>query len=549
KLNRAALPAPDLTVLPRGAHVDPRTPTEHALATLFAQVLGVERVSVTDSFFELGGHSLLATQVVARVRSGFGVELPLRTLFEAPTVAALAVRLDAQAPRASESHAPPTLVRADRTSDHPLSFAQQRLWFLGQLASTGIAYSLPFALKLTGALNETALQQGFDALVRRHESLRTTFHETGGEPFQRIHSPFSLPCTRVDLTGLRDGAQREAEALRLATEEGWRPFDLVRGPLVRALLLKLSDTEHFLVLNLHHIISDGWSMGVLVRDMAQLYAAALRGLPSPLPDLSVQYADHAVWQRGWLQGEVLATQLGYWKHQLAQAPSHLELPTDNPRPTHQSYRGAAVRMHLPRELSLAIESRAQRDGATPFMVLLAAFDALLHRYSGQEDLLVGAPIAGRRHADTENIIGFFANTLVLRARIQRSTTFRELLAQVRDTTLGAYEHQELPFEKLVEELRPARDLGRSPLFQVTFNLHNTPLPELALPGLSLRPLQTEHGVTRFDLELALQREAEGFVGGFTYSTALFESSTVEGMARHLRQLLEAALASPETRVS
>ncbi|WP_244221665.1 non-ribosomal peptide synthetase [Corallococcus exercitus] len=557
KVDRKALPAPDAPTAVRTEPIAPRDDTERALAEIFAQVLGIARVGVRDSFFELGGHSLLATQVAARVRARLGREVPLRTLFEAPTVEALARRIapsgavapapvqpGAAEPTASTGLTP--LTRGVRPAVLPLSFAQQRLWFIHQLGTADTAYNMPFSLRLEGTLDIAALQRSFDRLLRRHEALRTTFREYEGAPEQVIHAPGPLPLRQVDLTGIPDLEQRRAEASRLATEEARTPFDLEQGPLLRALLLKLSPTEHVLVLNLHHIISDGWSTGVLVREMGTLYAALSQNLPSPLPELPVQYADHALWQRGWLQGAVLEAQLGYWRRQLQGAPSHLELPTDHPRPARQTFRGALMPVTLPPASSEALEALAKREGATPYMVLLAAFQVLLGRYAGQDDVLVGSPIAGRRHAESEALIGYFANTVVLRTRLREDDTFRSLLERVRDTTLGAYEHQDLPFEKLVEELHPARDASRTPFFQVTFTLQNAPLPALALPGLTLEPMNADPGAIRFDLELLLHRAPEGFTGGLNFNTALFTPGTVAGMARHLKVLLDAAVDAPAT---
>ncbi|WP_233601911.1 non-ribosomal peptide synthetase [Corallococcus sp. CA047B] len=549
KADRKALPAPEVQVTQRGRYVAPRGAAEQTLAGIFTEVLGVERVGVNDSFFELGGHSLRATQVVARVRTAFGVELGLRVLFEAPTVAALAQRLQALQDPSRPAFVAPPLAVADRSAVLPLSFAQQRLWFIHQLDPTDTTYNIPAALKLEGTLDVGALQRSFEELVRRHESLRTTFRTEAGEPFQDIHSPAPLSLPVTDLTHLPDAPSRQAEAMRLATAEARGPFNLEQGPLLRALLLKLGDTEHVLVLNIHHIVSDGWSVGVLVREIAALYAAFLQGRSSPLPELPVQYADYSAWQRNWLRGPVLDAQLDYWRGQLTGASPHLELPTDKQRPARQSFQGAVVPVRLPRALSDAVEALAKREGATPFMVLLAAWQLVLQRYSGQEDISVGSPIAGRRHVESEALIGFFVNTLVLRAHVKGDASFRQLLAQVRDTTLGAYEHQDLPFEKLVEVLHPARDLSRSPLFQVLFVLQNAPVSELSLPGLTLRAVDVNSGMAKFDLDLTLQREEQGFTGSLTYATALFQPDTAARMVTHLQVLLDAAIAAPELPLS
>nr|WP_227028209.1 non-ribosomal peptide synthetase [Corallococcus soli] len=549
KVDRKALPAPEASQVAASTYVAPETPTEIALAALWSEVLRVPRVGRHDNFFELGGHSLLATQLVTRVRAHFQVELPLRAFFERPTVAALAALIDSfQGPDGTGASLPP-LVRAERPEVIPLSFAQQRLWFIEQLGTAGTAYSVPVSLKLEGSLDTVVLLAAFDELVRRHEVLRTTFHSDEGAPSQVIHPPFPMPLRHVDLTVVAQREAREAEAHRLALEEARTPFDLEQGPLLRVLLLKLAPTEHVLVLTKHHIISDGWSTGVLVREMGALYTAFSQGLPSPLPELAVQYADHSLWQRGWLQGEVLEQQLGYWRGQLGGSAPYLDLPTDHPRPAKQSFQAAKQDVVLSRELSEALETLAKQASATPYMLLLAAFKLLLHRYSGQEDVLIGSPIAGRRHAESEALIGYFANTVVIRTQVEPSLTFRELLTRVRATTLGAYEHQDLPFEKLVEDLKPERDLRRTPFFQVTFTLQNAPMPALMLPELTLRGLDMDAGSILFDLQLIMVRGPDGFDGTLLYNTSLFAPETAAGMVQRLRLLLESAVRAPDTRLS
>ncbi|RYZ36054.1 MAG: amino acid adenylation domain-containing protein, partial [Myxococcaceae bacterium] len=549
KVDRKALPVPEASQLGTRNYAAPETPTEVALAALWSEVLRIPTVGRHDNFFELGGHSLLATQLVSRVRAHFGVELPLRAFFERPTVAALAALIDSfQGPDGTGASLPP-LVRAERPDVLPLSFAQQRLWFIEQLGTSGTAYSIPVSLKLEGTLDTTVLQHAFDELVRRHEALRTTFRPHEGAPSQVIHPPFPMPLRHVDLTSIGSLVERQAEALRIANDEARIPFNLEEGPLVRVLLLKLGPTEHGLVLTQHHIISDGWSTSVLVREMGALYAAFSKDLPSPLPELAVQYADHSLWQRGWLQGAVLEKQLGYWREQLEGAAPYLDLPTDHPRPARQSFQGADQTVSLPLALSEAVEALAKRESATPYMVLLSAFKLLLHRYSGQEDVLIGSPIAGRRHAEAEALIGYFANTVVVRTQVKDTLSFRELLAQVRTTTLGAYEHQDLPFEKLVEVLNPERDLSRTPFFQVTFTLQNAPMPELVLPELTLRPMDSELRFSLFDLQLLLGRTPDGFGGTLLYNTALFSPETMAGLVQRFQVLLDVVLASPDVPVS
>ncbi|MGZ3459406.1 MAG: non-ribosomal peptide synthetase, partial [Archangium sp.] len=415
-------------------------------------------------------------------------------------------------------------------------------WFLEQLEPGGTAYHLPAALRLSGTLDVAALERALGELVRRHESLRTTFRDTNGQPEQLVSPPAPLPLTLVDLSTHQE---REAEAQRLVQREVRRPFELVSGPLLRTLLLRLDTTEHVLLLTMHHIVSDGWSMGVLVREVSALYGAFSAGRPSPLPELPVQYADYALWQRGWLQGEALETRLAWWRERMKGALRALELPTDSPRPTVQSFHGASVPVRLSRELSGSLEALCQKEGATPFMALLAAFQLLLSRYSGQDDISVGSPIAGRNRAELEGLIGFFVNTLVLRMRLEGNPSFRQLLARVKETTLGAFAHQDLPFEKLVAELAPERSLGRTPLFQVMFSLQNMPQGELALPGLSLRQLSLENTLARFELELVLRETSEGFTGTLLYNRELFSETTAGRLARHFVTLLEELVSQPE----
>ncbi|RKG94218.1 amino acid adenylation domain-containing protein, partial [Corallococcus sp. CA053C] len=543
KVDRKALPAPEASAARSEDYVAPTTATERRLAELWAQVLRVERIGRQDHFFELGGHSLLATQVVSRVRSAFGVELPLRALFEAPVLEQLAQRVE----QASSARALPALVATPRTGESlPLSFAQQRLWLLDQLQPGGSAYNIPSALRLDGALDVKALEQAFTELVRRHEALRTTLHEEGGAPVQHIHAPTPLRLPVVDLS---QHEASETEAQRLAQEEAARPFNLAQGPLLRARLLRLSERQHVLLLNLHHVVSDGWSTGVLVREVSALYEAFRQGRPSPLPELPIQYADYAVWQRSWLQGEVLERQVSWWKQQLTGAPHALELPTDFPRPPVQSTRGGAVHFRLPVSVSQALEALGQKEGATLFMVLLASTQALLARYSGQDDVVIGTPIAGRRFSELEGLIGFFVNTLALRARLDDAPTFRQLLARAKETTLGAQAHQDVPFEKLVEELHPQRDLSRTPLFQAMLLLQNTSTSATTQGALSIHPVQVEDHAAKFDLTFAFATSPEGLQGAITYSADLFREETIQRLVKHLQVLLESAVSRPDTRVA
>ncbi|WP_338282824.1 amino acid adenylation domain-containing protein, partial [Corallococcus caeni] len=533
KVDRRALPAPEAGASRTHRYVAPSTPTEALLAGLWAQVLGVPQVGTEDSFFELGGHSLLATQAMSRIRSAFGVELPLRALFEAPTVSGLARKVDAAVLGTHDAGRTgiPALVPVARTGAEPLSFAQQRLWFLDQLQPGSTQYNLPAAIRLSGRLDVSALERTFAELVRRHEALRTTFQVRDGQPFQVITPVAGAVLEVVDLEALPQ-VEREAEAQRRAQRETQRPFDLGQGPLFRAKLLRLTATEHVLVLVMHHIVSDGWSMQVLVKEVGALYAAYAEGRESPLAELPVQYADYAAWQRGWLRGEVLEGQLAWWRQQLEGAPPALELPTDKARPAVQRFRGASYTVGLPGALEEQVKTLAQREGVTSFMLLLAAWQVVLAKYSGQADVSVGTPIAGRNQTQLEGLIGFFVNTLVLRTKVEGRESFRQVLARVRETALGAYAHQEVPFEKLVEELRPERDLGRTPLFQVFFSLQNTPAQTSdAGPkeSLALRPVETEGSTAKFDLSLSMSETGQGLAATLTYNTDLF----VEGTAKRL----------------
>ncbi|MEO5726492.1 MAG: amino acid adenylation domain-containing protein, partial [Byssovorax sp.] len=547
KVDRRALPAPEAAKMRlEEAYVAPRTPVEELLAGIFADLLRIPQVGAHDDFFALGGHSLLATQVISRVRAAFAIELPLRELFEVPTVAGLGAHVEAAQRAGAGLSAPPIeAVAREQEGELPLSFAQQRLWFLDQLEPGGAAYIMPGALRLRGTLDVPALRGVFGEVVRRHEVLRTTFVTLEGRAAQVIHPArlaWELPV--VDLSHL---PEPEAHAQQHMAEEAAQPFDLATGPLLRTTLLRLGVDDHLLLVTMHHIVSDGWSMGVLVHEMAALYEAFLEGRPSPLPELSVQYADFATWQRSWLSGEVLARELAYWKERLADA-SPLELPTDRPRPPVQTSRGAHTAVTLPAELVAALVRLSRERGATLFMTLMAAFQVLLARWSGQTDISVGMPVANRNRSEVEPLIGFFVNTLVLRSDLSQGPTFLELLAQVREAALGAYAHQDVPFEKLVEALGAARDLGRTPLFQVMFALQNAPMGELALPGLRLAPMPIDTASAKFDLTLTLAEGGGGLSGVLEYSTDLFDAATMARLAEHFEVLLHGIVADPRQRI-
>jgi amino acid adenylation domain-containing protein len=535
KVDRAALPAPEYAG-EAGRYAAPRTPAEEVLAGIWAEVLSVDRVGRDDGFFELGGHSLLATRVVSRVREAFAVELPLRAVFEASTVAALAARVEALR-RAGDDVLPP-VVPVDRGAPLPLSFSQERLWFLDRLEPGKAVYNIPSALRLSGVLSVPALERALGEVVRRHESLRTVFHAVDGSPAQVV-APFAGFHLPVDDLSALEADEREAEVGRRAADDASRPFDLAAGPLFRAALLRLAEREHVLLVCMHHSVSDGWSMGIFQRELLALYAAFREGRPSPLAELPVQYADFAAWQRGQLQGPALDRQLAYWKERLAGAPALLELPTDRPRPAVQSFRGARVPVALSGALLERLEALGRREGATLYMVLLAGFQALLARYAGMEDVVVGSPIAGRGRRETEELIGFFVNTLVLRTDLSGDPAFADLLRRVREATLGAYENQDVPFERLVAELHPERSLSHSPLFQVLFTLQTAePAGLVGIPGLAVRGVDAEADKTQYDLTLSLSARPGGATGVLEYRTDLFDRATVERMAGHLVRLLE-----------
>ena len=546
KLDRRALPEPTLD---RGAlatgYVPPASPVESLVAGIWEEVLGHERVGAADDFFALGGHSLLATQVVARLRRALGAEVPVRALFEGPTVRELARSVERARREGATGGAAagPPLEPMPRTGPPPLSFAQERLWFLDRLDPGGSTYNIATALHVDGALSAAALARTLTGLVERHEVLRTRYEEIDGVPVQRIDPPAPMLLPVVDLTGLPT-ATRTEQARRLARAEGRRPFDLGRGPVLRASLLRLAESEHLATVTLHHIASDGWSMRVLLHEVATLYDGG-----GELPTLPVQYADFALWQRGWLTGETLAAEVGYWRERLAEVPPVLDLPTDRPRPASPSHRGATRRIAVGAETTAALRRFARARGVTPFMVLLAAWQAVLGRQAGQDLLAVGTPIAGRRHVEVEGLIGFFVNTLVLRGDLAADPGFGALVSRVREEALGAHEHQDLPFERLVEELDPERSLAHTPLFQVMFALQNLPARTVEAGELRWQPVAAGGGTEKFDLSLTLVEEGDDVVGALSYATDLFDVTTAERLAARFTSILAAALDAPDRPLS
>ena len=549
KVNRRALPAPDNSNREsEAAFVAPATEIEKLLAGIWAEVLGIETIGVGDNFFELGGHSLLAMRVVARAREAFRIEVSLPALFESPTVAELSRSIEQELAGGEKLTLEP-IKRSERAGALPLSFAQQRLWLLEQLGRDKATYNIPVAVRFTGSLDVGALERSLNQIVQRHESLRTRFVDVGGEPVQVIEAEASLTLEVRDLSALPEQA-RESEAWRLMRAGARRSFDVSRGPLLRATLLRLRPEEQVVMLVMHHIISDGWSLGVLVRELVALYEAETKNEPALLPALPVQYVDFAVWQNGWLHGEALEAQLGYWRRQLAGEIPVLQLPVDRPRPAVQSFRGASHTLVLPPSLVASIKTLARTHSATPFMLLLSGFCALLQRYTNQSEFLVGTPVANRTRPELEGLIGFFVNTLVLRADVSDDPSFLDLLKRVRQTALEAYAHQDLPFEKLVEALNPTRDLSRSALFQVMFVQQEETASSLRLPGLTVERLEVGTGTAKFEQTWAVQETGEGSVEvRVEYSADLFDLETVERMGHHYRKLLEAAVANPTLTVS
>ena len=546
KVDRKALPAPE----PDGAagtdYVGPQTLIQEILAATWIAVLKVQRVGINDNFFELGGHSLLATQVISRIRESFQLEIPLRAIFEAPTIATLSARIEAELKSGHGTSAPPIEV-VSRDEPLPLSFAQQRLWFLDQLEPLSVAYNMPAVLRLVGPMQVDVFEKSLQEIIRRHESLRTRFVLKDGQGRQEICEPFPFVVPVVDLTSF-PADEREREVERLALLEAREPFDLSQVPQLRVKVLRLDEQEHVVFFTMHHIIGDGWSFTVLTRELGVLYDAFSRGEASPLPELTIQYADFATWQRGWLQGEALEQQLNYWRKQLADVPDQLELPTDRPRPPVQSFRGATESITLSRESTEKLRALSYKQGSTVYMCLLAIFQTLLYRYSGQTDIVTGSPIANRNRSEIEGLIGFFVNALVLRTKVDGDATIRQMIARVREVCLGAYAHQDLPFEQLVEELQPERDLGRQPLFQVMFILQNLPQDISVSTGLTIKPVEVESTTAKFDLSF-FWAEADSLMGTIEYNTDLFDRATIVRMLGHFETLLEAAIENPDQKLS
>ncbi|PZO11325.1 MAG: non-ribosomal peptide synthetase [Leptolyngbya foveolarum] len=549
KLDRKALPAPQVhglnglssTPLADGK---PRSPLESSLQKIWSQVLDIESVGIYDNFFELGGHSLLAAQTVTRIRDTFAIELPIRALFETPTIATLAVVIEPRCQEKSVPTLPPIRPIPREGQLFPMSFSQRRLWVVDQLDPRSALYNIPAAVRLKGQLDLFALQQSFQSLVQRHEALRTTFDHIEGQPVQRIAPTAELPITVMDLSEFRD---RETQTTTICLSEAQQPFDLKQDRLLRVVVLKLTEAEHVVLLTMHHIVFDGWSVGVLIQELAELYQTWRTSQTPTLPPLAIQYADFAAWQHQHVM-DWLPVQRTYWTQQLKGAPSFLPLPTDHPRPKTQTLRGGQQSIQLTTDLSDVLTDLSRQESATLFMTLLAAFDVLLYYTTQTDDILVGSPIANRSQAELEPLLGFFVNTIVLRTRLSGALSFRDLLRQVRETTLGAYAHPDLPFEQLVDDLQVERNLSHNPLFQVWFVLQNTPTPPLELPELTISPVEIDQGTARYDLKLNLWESPEGIAGFWNYKADLFETTTIHRLSDTFTVLLTLLTQQPDIRL-
>ena len=553
KLDRKALPKPDFKRPELSTpYVLPRNEIEEKFAMIWEETLDIHPVGIHDNFFDLGGYSLAVTRLISRVMQTFQLELPVKALFNAPTIAQMTAIVTEQwgkqlRGKGNDTAAAVRIPRRSSQESAPPSFAQERLWFLNQLEPESAVYNEPRVIRLTGSLDIEALERALNHIIARHEVLRTTIELVDGSPMERIAAHRTIELPAIDLRSYI-AQNRDAEARRLIDETIRHPFNLSSDRMLRVLLLRLADNEHILVLVKHHVASDGWSSEIFWREFAALYAAFSSGQPANLPELPIQYADYAVWQREWLQGDVLETQLSYWRNQLNDLTT-LELPTDRIRPAIQSFQGSKRTLVLPAELSEALRALSREKGATLFMTLLAAFQTLLSRYTGQEDIAVGSPIAGRNRVEIEGLIGFFVNTLVLRSHVLNNLTFRELLERVRRVCLGAYTHQDLPFEKLVDELQPQRCLNKNPLFQVTFQLNNGPRRFFKLPAIDVDYLDLDSGVSKFDLSLSMADDGKEITGRLQYNTDLFNADTIERMSGHFQTLLEGIVAHREQRIS
>ncbi|HEX2077200.1 MAG TPA: amino acid adenylation domain-containing protein, partial [Longimicrobium sp.] len=551
KVDRGALPAPRIDA--ERAYTAPRTPVEDAVCRIWAEVLGVDRVGVEDDFFELGGHSLRATQVVSRLRQAFGVQLAPFIVFEVRTPAELARAVERGG---ADADGIPPLERADRGQPIPLSASQKAIWFFQELSPGMRSYNFQAAIRFRGRLEVPALERALTEIVRRHEIFRTVFRAVDGEPRQLVQEPWAVTLPVTDLRGVAEEA-REKELERILRDEFLKPFFLGQLPLIRWTLYRTADDEHVLAAVEHHFVHDGWSFGVFLRELAALYSAFAQGQPSPLEPLELQFADYAVWQRKWMQSAEAARQLDYWKRKLAGLPPVLELPTDHPRPAEMSFRGRSLRYRLPPELAVAAQEFSRSHGVTLYVTLMAAYQALLHRYTGATDFAVGGGVANRNDRAAEQVIGMIVNTVALRADVSGDPTGEELLRRVRDVTFEAYAHREIPFGEVVEAVQPSRRLSHLPIYQTAFSFHDAPYPPFSLPGARMEVTEAlSNESAKFDLQVIVIPRGSQQAGAddqvtmiWEYATDLFERDTVVRMEEHWRSLLRAMLADPSLRVS
>jgi len=543
KVDRKGLPEPERQA--GGEYVGPGNETEELLCRMWEEVLGLEEVGVEDNFFELGGHSLLATQLISRVRSTLGLEIPLRSLFKAPTVRRFAAELESARAVKYATNSPLLVAHNDDRREFPLSFAQQRMWMLNQLDQSNAAYNMSAAFQLTGKLEVEGVRQALNGIVRRHAVLRTIFLQQEEELVQRILPEIDTGIEITDLCDIPD-AERLVKARQLVRDEAETPFNLAAGPLLRMRLLRMEEQRHILIVTMHHIVSDGWSVGIMANEFSRLYEAHVTGEQLFLPELEIQYVDYALWQREMLQNEVLQEQLSYWKRQLSALPP-LELPRQQASSSTNSGRAEDISFFLPAEFTARLKQLSRDQGATLFMSILAAFNLLLSKYSGQQDIATGTVVANRNRLETEKVIGFFVNTLILRVDLTGNPTFFELLCRARQAALDAYRYQDVPFEKLVEELQPDRVSGQTPFTPVMIALQNTAHAPLQLPSVEVSEFPLGSKIAKFDLELVLREQDDGIAGELSYACGLFEKSIVERMAAHFRLLLELVAANPDAR--
>ena len=527
----------------------PRTETERKIAAVWQEVLNRERVGVQDDFFDLGGHSLLATQVMSRINRLFDVQMPLRRLFEARTVETLSavLREIIDLPLEDSLIQMPRIRPVPRNQRLPLSFSQERLWFLHQLEPDSTTYSMPATIRMKGRLNQEALKKAFDELARRHEILRTSFISVDGQPEIEIAPDSKITITGEDLRKL-PGSVREAEAARLIDEQMRVPFELSTGPLMRIAVHRLGDEDHLMHIVMHHAVCDYWSFGVMAREFETLYNSYVRGTVPTLPELSVQYADFTCCQRQWLQADVLEKYLAYWRGKLGGDLPPIELPSDRPRPLVQSRRGAERSLALPPEIVAGLGRLSHTESVSLFMVLLTAFKVLLSRYTGQDDIVIGTPIAGRTRQELEGLIGFFINTVVVRTDLSGNPPFREALKRVRETALEAYAYQDMPFEKLVEALSPQRDLSRTPLFQVFFNHIRVSKVAIELDGIKAEVFGGVEREAMFDLTLYVLDRGDAIDLKVLYSTDLFDAERIEALLRQYLHLVKQIVEQPGERI-